>query len=371
VSAAAGTTDERASDDRNVVLMPGHRGDDRAPSAEILVHGEPGAEVDGVLTAHAPDEEVFTAGTTDEGGSDDRNVVLMPGHRRDDRAPSEIFLYPLPWRGEEVDDAPATHARGERAFVAGMTGEGVSGERSGALMPGHRGGPQRAKLRLPAYALTVLILAVAGSGFLWQWRQSSGLSEVDSATPSEKPATAITFEPSIPDEPRLSASAPEPEKAASAPEPEKAASAPEPEKAASAPEPEKAASAPEPEKAASESEPKKRPTKAPARKPSRSVVASGSAPAQEIELPAVPPVTEPASAPLPPPAKTGTLVFDISPWGEIYVDGKRHGTTPPVNTLDLPPGRHRIELRYSAQPPYVSYTTLEAGDVRRIRYQFE
>ena len=350
----AGTTDEGGSDDRNVALMPGHRGDDRAPSAEILVHGEPGAEADGVLTAHARDEEVSTAaGTTDEGGSDDRDVALMPGHRGEDGAPSEIFLYPLPWWGEEVDDALTTHARGERAFVAGMTGEGVSGERSAALMPGHRGGPQRAKLRLPAYALTVLILAVAGSGFLWQWRQSSGLSEVDSVTPSEKPATAITFEPSIPDEPRLSASAPEPEKAASAPEPEKAASAPEP------------------EKAVSESEPQKRATKAPARKPSRSVVASGSAPAQEIELPAAARVTEPASAPLPPPAKTGTLVFDISPWGEIYVDGKRHGTTPPINTLDLPPGRHRIELRYSAQPPYVSYTTLEAGDVRRIRYQFE
>jgi hypothetical protein len=344
VSTAAGTTDEGTFDDRDVVLMSGPRGDDRAPSTEILVRGEPGEEVDGVRTAHARDEGVSAAETTDEGASDDRNVALMPGHRGDDRAPSEIFLYPLPWWGEEVDDALATHARGERAFVAGMTGEGVSGERSGALMPGHRGGPQRAKLRLPAYALTVLILAVAGSGFLWQWRQSSGLSEVDSATPSEKPATAITFEPSIPDEPRLSASAPEPEKAASAPEPEKAAS---------------------------ESEPKKRATKAPARKPSRSVVASGSAPAQEIELPAVPPVTEPASAPLPPPAKTGTLVFDISPWGEIYVDGKRHGTTPPVNTLDLPPGRHRIELRYSAQPPYVSYTTLEAGDVRRIRHQFE
>jgi hypothetical protein len=101
------------------------------------------------------------------------------------------------------------------------------------------------------------------------------------------------------------------------------------------------------------------------------VVASGSTTEQKIEPPAVALATEPASAPLPPPAKTATLVFDVSPWGEIYVDGKLHGTTPPVKTVDLPPGRHRIELRNPAQPHYVVHTTLEAGDVRRIRHQFE
>jgi hypothetical protein len=237
------------------------------------------------------------------------------------------------------------HARDEGVSAgAGTTDERASEDRNVVLMPGHRGAPQRAKLRLPTYALTVLILAVAGSGFLWQWRQSLGSSEADSATPSAEPATAITFEPSIPDEPRLSASALEPNKAASEPEPKKAASEPEP---------------------------KKRASKAPARKPSRSVVASGSATEQEIEPPAVALATEPASAPLPPPAKTATLVFDVSPWGEIYLDGKLHGTTPPVKTVDLPPGRHRIELRNSAQPPYLGYTTLELGDVRRIRHQFE
>ena len=345
VSAEAGTTDERASDDRNVVLMPGHRGDDRAPSAELLVHGELGEEVDGVLTVHARDEGVSAeAGMTDE-RADDRNVVLMPGHRGDDRAPSaELLVHGE--LGEEVDGVLTVHARDEGVSgAAGTTDERASDDRDVVLMPGHRGAPQRAKLRLPpTYALAVLILAVAGSGFLWQWRESLVSSEADSAMRSEEPATAITFEPSIPDEPRLSASAPEPKEAASAPEPKEAASAPEP---------------------------KKRVSKPPAREPSRSVVASGSTTEQKIEPPAVALATEPASAPLPPPAKTATLVFDVSPWGEIYVDGKLHGTTPPVKTVDLPPGRHRIELRNPAQPHYVVHTTLEAGDVRRIRHQFE
>ena len=140
VSAEAGMTDERASDDRNVVLMSGHRGDDRAPSAGLLVHGELGEEVDGVLTAHARDEGVSAeAGTTDERASDDRNVVLMPGHRGDDRAPSaELLVHGE--LGEEVDSALTAHARDEGVSAeAGMTDERASDDRNVVLMPGHRG----------------------------------------------------------------------------------------------------------------------------------------------------------------------------------------------------------------------------------------
>ena len=318
--------------------MPGHRGDDRAPDAESLVHRGAGRGGRRGAYAHARDEEVSAAAErADEHTSDDHNVVLMPGHRGDDRAPDAESLVDLVEElGEEVDGVLIAHARDEEVSAAAeRADEHTSDDHNLVLMPGHRGAPQRAKLRLPTYALTVLMLAVAGSGFLWQWRQSLELSEVDSATPSAQPATAITLEPSIPAEPRISASEPEPKEATSKPEP------------------------------------KQRASKALARKPSRSVVASGSLTEQEIEPPAVVLATEPAPAPLPPPAKTATLVFDVSPWGEIYVDGKLRGTTPPVNTVDLPPGRHRIELRNPAQPHYVTYTTLGPGDVQRVRHQFE
>ena len=99
VSAAAGTTGERASDDRNVVLMPGHRGDDRAPSAEkILVHllGELGEEVDGVLTAHARDDHPF-------GELGEEVDGVLTAHARDD--------HPLGELGEEVDGVLTAHAR--------------------------------------------------------------------------------------------------------------------------------------------------------------------------------------------------------------------------------------------------------------------
>ena len=115
VSAAGGTTDERASGDLNVALTVGDQGDERASSAEILVHPlrEPGEEVDGALAAHARDEGVSAAvGTTDERASGDLNLALTVGDRGDDRAPSaEILVHPLGEPGEEVDGVLAAHAR--------------------------------------------------------------------------------------------------------------------------------------------------------------------------------------------------------------------------------------------------------------------
>jgi eukaryotic-like serine/threonine-protein kinase len=250
-------------------------------------------------------------------------VRSMLAKNPDDRVPNaEIVVRRLLGLSEEVDGALAARARddGMPAEVATTAGGRAFGDRHVALVPGHRGAPQAAKLRLPKSALIALILAAGGSSLLWQWWQSPDPSETRSAAISDEPATAIASEPSVPDEPRLAASKPEP---------------------------------------------KKRASKAPAGRPPGSAVASN-APARKIQ-----PSAALATAPALPPAKTATLVFDVSPWGEIYVNGKPHGTTPPVKTLDLPPGRHRIEVRNSAQPPYLSFSTLQPGDVRRVLHDFE
>jgi eukaryotic-like serine/threonine-protein kinase len=67
---------------------------------------------------------------------------------------------------------------------------------------------------------------------------------------------------------------------------------------------------------------------------------------------------------------TARLVIAVSPRGELYVDGKHHGTTPPTTTFHLEPGMHRIEVRSGSRKPYLTYMTVEAGDVRRIRHDF-
>jgi hypothetical protein len=77
-----------------------------------------------------------------------------------------------------------------------------------------------------------------------------------------------------------------------------------------------------------------------------------------------------ASISEPQPGATAKLIIAVSPQGELYVDGKHYGTTPPITTLDLEPGLHRIEIRSGSRRPYVTYMTLQAGDVRRIRHEF-
>ena len=95
---------ERVSGDRNVVPMPRHQGDDRVPSAEVLVRlfRDLGEEADGALAAHAGDEGMSaTVLTMGEHASGDRDVELTAGDQGDDRVPSAEVLLPL-GLGEEV-----------------------------------------------------------------------------------------------------------------------------------------------------------------------------------------------------------------------------------------------------------------------------
>jgi hypothetical protein len=67
----------------------------------------------------------------------------------------------------------------------------------------------------------------------------------------------------------------------------------------------------------------------------------------------------------------GTVAFAISPWGEILVDGKNLGVSPPVQELQLSPGRHRIEIRNTSFAPHVQIVEVKSGERIRIRHRFQ
>lgn len=79
----------------------------------------------------------------------------------------------------------------------------------------------------------------------------------------------------------------------------------------------------------------------------------------------------PAKAPQRQPAATAKLILAVSPRGEIYIDGKHHGTSPPLTTFDLEPGMRRIEVRSGSRKPFLTYMTIEPGEERRIRHDFD
>ena len=98
---------------------------------------------------------------------------------------------------------------------------------------------------------------------------------------------------------------------------------------------------------------------------SKQPATAGTAPAQEV-----PRVQRTANISEPQPGGTARIIIAVAPQGELYINGKHYGTTPPLTTLDLEPGMHRIEIRSGSRKPYLTYMTVEAGDLRRIRYDF-
>jgi class 3 adenylate cyclase len=72
-----------------------------------------------------------------------------------------------------------------------------------------------------------------------------------------------------------------------------------------------------------------------------------------------------------PAAEPGRLELAVTPWGEVVVDGKSRGVSPPLRTLDIPPGSHTIEIRNSTFPSHVAKVNVKAGEAITIRHRFK
>jgi serine/threonine-protein kinase len=67
---------------------------------------------------------------------------------------------------------------------------------------------------------------------------------------------------------------------------------------------------------------------------------------------------------------TSTVVFAVSPWGEIFVDGKSVGIAPPLTTLQVDAGTHRVEIRNQGFASYRDTVHLKPGQSLKIRHKF-
>jgi hypothetical protein len=106
------------------------------------------------------------------------------------------------------------------------------------------------------------------------------------------------------------------------------------------------------------------------------------APAQEVPVAsvarpaaAVPRVDKKAAAVKPAPVQTSRgegamLNLLITPWGEVYVDGKKHGVSPPMRDLIIPAGKHRIEIRNTNFQSRIEVVDARAGERITIKHKF-
>jgi cytoskeletal protein RodZ len=92
-----------------------------------------------------------------------------------------------------------------------------------------------------------------------------------------------------------------------------------------------------------------------------------------------PPVTPPVAAV---PAKptvaatevkalpSGTVRFEVSPWGRVFVDNRAMGVAPPMTQLSLPQGRHTITIRNDDSPPYSQTVVVRPGQSVTVSHSF-
>jgi len=71
-----------------------------------------------------------------------------------------------------------------------------------------------------------------------------------------------------------------------------------------------------------------------------------------------------------PKGPTALVMLAISPWGEVLVDGKSMGVSPPLSELELAAGTHRVEIRNGDFTPHLVTLQLESNQIIKIKHKF-
>jgi class 3 adenylate cyclase len=70
------------------------------------------------------------------------------------------------------------------------------------------------------------------------------------------------------------------------------------------------------------------------------------------------------------PAGPGRLELAVAPWGEVVIDGKSRGLSPPLRVVELSAGEHTIEIRNSTFPAHVAKVEVKPGEAVKIQHRF-
>lgn len=65
-----------------------------------------------------------------------------------------------------------------------------------------------------------------------------------------------------------------------------------------------------------------------------------------------------------------TISFAISPWGEVFIDRRSHGVSPPLREVQLTTGRHVVEIKNPGSPSHVETLDVNAGGRITIKHKF-
>ena len=74
--------------------------------------------------------------------------------------------------------------------------------------------------------------------------------------------------------------------------------------------------------------------------------------------------------PPPPPIRPAVVHLQITPRGDVFIDGVRQGASPPITQVEVDPGPHTIEIRNSPHPPLGLELSLGSGQEMTISHTF-
>ena len=92
--------------------------------------------------------------------------------------------------------------------------------------------------------------------------------------------------------------------------------------------------------------------------------------AKKTPVPATLAQEKPTPVPAPLTQEKATLSLAISPWGEVFIDGENMGVSPPLNSLQLEPGSHTVEIRNQAFAGYRDTVDVKPGQSLKIKHKF-
>src|SRR5205823_344911 len=106
--------------------------------------------------------------------------------------------------------------------------------------------------------------------------------------------------------------------------------------------------------------------------PSSAIQSAAGTAAREVLPPSVPALANTGVVPAPTRVQPlGRLALAVTPWGEVYVDGRRRGIAPPLQEIKLLPGKHVIEIRNTTFPRHSQTVDMEAEASVRIKHKFQ
>lgn len=87
-------------------------------------------------------------------------------------------------------------------------------------------------------------------------------------------------------------------------------------------------------------------------------------PLAEVAKSAAKPVVKPVVA-------QGIITFSIQPWGDVYVNGRSVGASPPLKQSKLAPGTYRVEIKNTTFPSHVTTVEVTSKETVSVKHRFQ